>query len=120
MEIEKTLELLPKTARRPRRFAHASGMDDGGSGIRIGPNGVNIGIDFNWNHGPAGYTASFIANTTGSGATLNKRTGGPTTPTSTACDFVFSYSIGVLHKPLLRRAGFMKHIRLVRHHPNAM
>ncbi len=59
-----------------------------------GPNGINIGIDFNWNSGPPGYTASFIAATTGSGATLNNCTGGPTTPTSTACDFVFSYSIG--------------------------
>jgi hypothetical protein len=59
-----------------------------------GPNGVNIGIDFNWNPGPPGYTASFINSTSGSGATLNNCTGGPTTPTSTACDFVFSYSIG--------------------------
>lgn len=59
-----------------------------------GPNGINIGIDFNWNPGPQGYTASFIANVTGSGATLNNCTGGPTTPTSTACDFPIAYDIG--------------------------
>ena len=59
-----------------------------------GPNGVNVGFDFNWNHGPAGYTASFIASTSGSGATLNNCTIGPTNAASTACDFVFAYSIG--------------------------
>jgi hypothetical protein len=60
-----------------------------------GPNGVNVGFDFNWNqNGPAGYTASFIQTTTGSGASLVNCTGGPTTTMSTACDFVFAYSIG--------------------------
>jgi hypothetical protein len=59
-----------------------------------GPNGINIGIDFNWNLGPQGYTASFIQTVTPGGATLNNCTGGPTTPTSTACDFPIAYSIG--------------------------
>jgi len=57
-----------------------------------GPNGVNIGFDFNWNNGPQGYTASFIASTSGSGATLNNC--GAVTATTSACDFVFAYSIG--------------------------
>ena len=59
-----------------------------------GPNGVNIGFDFNWNNGPQGYTASFIANTSGSGATLDNCAVGLLTATSSACDFVFAYSIG--------------------------
>jgi len=59
-----------------------------------GPNGVNVGFDFNWNLGPAGYTASFIASTTGSGATLDNCVIGPLSSSSTACDFVFAYSIG--------------------------
>jgi hypothetical protein len=42
-----------------------------------GPNGINIGFDFNWNNGPQGYTASSIASVTGSGATLNNCTPGP-------------------------------------------
>src|SRR5579871_1609756 len=58
-----------------------------------GPNGINVGFDFNWNNGPAGYTASFIAATSGSGATLNN-CGGPVSPSTSACDFVFAYSIG--------------------------
>ena len=63
-----------------------------------GPNGVNVGFDFNWNPGPLGYSASFIASTNGSGATLQNCTngggGGPVLSTSSACDFVFAYSIG--------------------------
>ena len=59
-----------------------------------GPNGVNVGFDFNWNNGPAGYTASFIASTSGSGATLDNCVIGPLSSSSTACDFVFAYSIG--------------------------
>ncbi len=59
-----------------------------------GPNGVNIGIDFNWALGPQGYTASFISSTSASGGTLNNCTVSPTTSTSHACDFVFAYSIG--------------------------
>jgi len=59
-----------------------------------GPNGVNVGFDFNWNNGPAGYSASFIASTSGSGATLNNCSNGQVTPSSSACDFVFAYSIG--------------------------
>ncbi len=61
-----------------------------------GPNGVNVGFDFNWNNGPAGYAASFIGTTSGSGATLVNCTngGGPVTPSSSVCDFVFAYSIG--------------------------
>jgi hypothetical protein len=58
-----------------------------------GPNGVNIGFDFNWGNGPAGYTASFVAATSGSGGTLNN-CGVPLTPSTSACDFVFAYSIG--------------------------
>jgi hypothetical protein len=58
-----------------------------------GPNGINIGLDFNWNNGPSGYSASFIAATTGSGATLNN-CGGVVSPSTSACDFVFAYSIG--------------------------
>jgi hypothetical protein len=60
-----------------------------------GPNGINIGIDFNWNQaGPPGYAASFINTSTNSGATLINCTIGPTTPTSNSCDFPIAYSIG--------------------------
>ncbi len=59
------------------------------------PNGINIGFDFNWsNNGPAGYTASFIRAVSSSGATLNNCSVGTLTPSSTACDFAFTYSIG--------------------------
>jgi hypothetical protein len=61
-----------------------------------GPNGINIGIDFNWNPGPAGYAASFINTVSGSGATVNNCTsgGGPVTPSSSVCDFPIAFSIG--------------------------
>lgn len=58
-----------------------------------GPNGINIGIDFNWNNGPAGYTASFIASTTGTGATLNNDGGAVNSSTSTG-NFALAYRIG--------------------------
>lgn len=58
-----------------------------------GPNGINVGFDFNWNSGPAGYTASFIATTSASGSTLNN-CGGAVNASTSSCDFVFSYSIG--------------------------
>ncbi len=58
-----------------------------------GPGGRNVGFDFNWGSGPAGYTASFIASTSGSGATLNN-CGGPVTATTSACDFAIAYRIG--------------------------
>lgn len=51
-----------------------------------GPNGVNIGFDFNWNPGPSGDTATFIASVSGSGGTLNTCAG--------ICNFAFAYSIG--------------------------
>jgi IPT/TIG domain/IPTL-CTERM motif len=59
-----------------------------------GPNGVNIGFDFNWNPGPLGYSASFIQVSSSSGASLNNCTYGAVTAMSSACDFVFAYSIG--------------------------
>ncbi len=59
-----------------------------------GPNGVNIGFDFNWNSGPGGYTASFVAAITPSGATLDNCAASPITSMSSSCDFAFSYSIG--------------------------
>jgi hypothetical protein len=58
-----------------------------------GPGGVNIGFDFNWNNGPAGYTASFIASVNAGGATLNN-CGGAVNAGTTSCDFAFTYSIG--------------------------
>lgn len=57
-----------------------------------GPNGINIGFDFNWNSGPAGYTASFISSTSGSGSTLSN-CAGRLTSSARACNFVFSYNI---------------------------
>ena len=57
-----------------------------GASNQPGPNGVNIGFDFNWSPGPSGYTASFIATASGSGGTLNTCSG--------ACNFAFAYSIG--------------------------
>lgn len=59
-----------------------------------GPNGINVGFDFNWNSGPGGYTASFIASTTASGSTLSNCAPSPLSALSSSCDFVFSYSIG--------------------------
>jgi hypothetical protein len=57
-----------------------------------GPGGINIGIDFNWNAGPPGYTASFIAAVTPSGAPLDNC--GAVTPSGMSCDFAIAYSIG--------------------------
>ncbi len=68
----------------------AAGPGDSGAG----PNGVNIGFDFNWNNGPAGYTASFIEFASGSGATLDDCAIGSLTATTSACDFAIAYSIG--------------------------
>jgi hypothetical protein len=56
-----------------------------------GPGGVNLGFDFNWNNGPAGYTASFVES---DGVSLNNCVGGPITSTTSGCDFAFAYSIG--------------------------
>jgi hypothetical protein len=59
------------------------------------PNGINIGLDFNWANGPAGDTASFIESSSPSGATLvNCSRSGPVTGSTSACDFAFTYSIG--------------------------
>jgi hypothetical protein len=58
-----------------------------------GPNGINIGIDFNWNNGPAGLDASFISTVNGSGATLNNNAGAAG-PTASAGNFIITYSIG--------------------------
>jgi hypothetical protein len=65
-------------------------------GNGAGPNGINIGIDFNWGNGPLGYSASFIFTTSPSGGTLENCTngGGPVTPTSSNCDFPIAFSIG--------------------------
>ena len=68
----------------------AAGPGDSGAG----PNGVNIGFDFNWNNGPAGYTASFIEFASCSGATLDDCAIGSLTATTSACDFAIAYSIG--------------------------
>jgi hypothetical protein len=57
------------------------------------PTGINIGFDFNWNNGPAGYTASFIASVSGSGANLNN-CGGAVNASTSSCDFPIAYSIG--------------------------
>jgi hypothetical protein len=51
-----------------------------------GPNGVNIGFDFNWSPGPSGDTATFISSVNSSGATLATCIG--------VCNFAFAYSIG--------------------------
>ena len=57
-----------------------------------GPNGINIGFDFNWNHTiPAGYSAAFINN---DGSSLTTCLGGAVTSSTQACDFVLSYSVG--------------------------
>ena len=50
-----------------------------------GPNGINIGFDFNWTPGPAGYTAAFILGVTPSGATLNTCIG--------VCNFPLAYRV---------------------------
>ena len=67
-----------------------------------GPGGVNIGFDFNWSFShppePTGATASFIASTSSSGATLNN-CGGPVTASTVTCDFAFAYSVGGVAQP---------------------
>lgn len=80
--------------------AHASGA---------GPNGINIGMDFNWNSGPGGYTASFIAAVTGSGATLNNCAASPITAASTSCDFVFTYSVNNVAQTGVAPGGVYEH-----------
>lgn len=64
-----------------------------------GPNGINIGIDFNWSASsvPAGSTASFIAGSNGTNYSLNNN--GAVTPTSQSGGFAFSYSIGSVAQP---------------------
>jgi hypothetical protein len=67
----------------------APGPGDSGAG----PGGRNIGFDFNWSNGPAGYSASYISSTSGTGATLTN-CAISLTATSRACDFAIAYSIG--------------------------
>jgi hypothetical protein len=63
-----------------------------------GPNGINIGFDFNWYKDgsmavptPPGYSATFI--NTG-GTSLSTCLGGTVTSSTIACDFVMTYDIG--------------------------
>ncbi len=74
-----------------------------------GPNGINIGFNFNWASAgePLGQTASFIQTVNGSGATLNN-CGGPVNATTQACDFVFTYSIGGVAQPPVVPGAFTK------------
>jgi hypothetical protein len=70
-----------------------------------GPGGVNIGFDFNWNNGPAGYTASFIASVSGTGATLNNCSGPGLSSSTSTCDFAFSYDIGGVAQTAVASGG---------------
>lgn|GEM_PF-2310476 len=73
-----------------------------------GPNGVNVGFDFNWSSvhppEPLGYTASYIAVTSSSGSTLNNCSGAVTSSTA-ACDFAISYAIGGVAQPSVVPGG---------------
>src|SRR5579859_7272599 len=67
-----------------------------------GPGGVNVGFDFNWNPttsppGATGYTATFIATSSPSGATLNTCIG--------VCNFVIAYSVGGTPQPAVLPGG---------------
>lgn len=66
-----------------------------------GPNGINVGIDFNWSNSsvPAGSTASFITSSNGTTYSLNNNSGPSVTPTTKAGGFAFSYSIGGAAQP---------------------
>jgi hypothetical protein len=61
------------------------------------PNGINIGIDFNWHPGPSGYTAAFIASINPSGATLNTCVG--------VCNFPIAYSVGGVAQAAVTSGG---------------
>lgn len=65
---------------------------------------TNVGIDFNWNTGPQGYSASFIYNPTSSGSQLDN-CDGPVSSTSTACNFAFSYEIGGVAQTAVSSGG---------------
>ena len=62
-----------------------------------GPNGVNIGFDFNWNAGPSGYTAAFITSVSPSGATLNTCIG--------VCNFPLAYRVNGVAQPAVTSGG---------------
>src|SRR5579859_4172867 len=74
-----------------------------------GPNGINICFDFNWNSGPDGYTASFIADVTGSGALLQNCASQPITSLSTSCDFPIAFSIGGTPQTSVTSGGVYEH-----------
>jgi hypothetical protein len=61
-----------------------------------GPNGVNVGFNFDWlNNGPAGYTATFLQDpNTG---TLNT--------CSSICNFAITYSVGGVPQPAVAPNG---------------
>ena len=59
-----------------------------------GPNGINIGLDFDWNTGTAGLDAAFVYSVNSTGASLETN-GGPASPTTHSGAFVFgTYSVG--------------------------
>ena len=74
-----------------------------------GPNGINIGMDFNWNSGPGGYTASFIAAVTPTGSPLDNCAASPITSSSSSCDFVFAYSVNGVPQTAVTPGGVYEH-----------
>lgn len=69
-----------------------------------GPNGTNVGINFNWNNGPNGYSASYIQSSNSSGSSLDNCGGAVTSSTST-CDFAFTYEIGGVAQTAVQPGG---------------
>jgi hypothetical protein len=68
-----------------------------------GPNGINVGFDFNWNrNGPSGYSAVFVSAT---GSSLNTCEGGAVTSTTSSCNFAFSYDIGGVAQTPVQSGG---------------
>jgi len=65
---------------------------------------TNVGIDFNWASGPNGYSASYIASSGTSGASLDNCRGA-VTPSTSACNFAFSYEIGGVAQTAVTSGG---------------
>lgn len=77
-----------------------------------GPSGTNIAFDFTWDDvaAPAGHSASFLEV---DGTTANNCSGGPLTPATRTCNFVFDYRInGALQKSTTHAARWIRWVNV--------
>lgn len=69
-----------------------------------GPGGANVGFDFAWDDAanPGGHSAAFLE---ADGSTVNNCSGGPLTPATKTCNFVYTYSIAGALQPSTKHAA---------------